>query len=240
MVCAPGMVSYIAVNKYSWKESAKLAIIFNLPRILVLTLFGAFVGYIAFEFSSFFDDLKGSIGNVMGIGYILLGIFLLIFGAYWLMQSIESIENRKEGKTNPPDLCKSNESDKKHGWLYTKISSKLTNPKTQPKYLFLIWGGILSVACLGEIIIIEGAVLTGAAALFGNEHLGATLLGAGTMFMFAIGATIPVVYVTIIGSTLSQYVKTQEKLDSVKTIGAIIMILIGITFILTSGGTLAA
>ncbi len=228
MVCAPGMVSYIAVNKYSWKESAKLAMIFNLPRIVVLTIFGAVVGYIAYEFSSLFEDIKGSIGNVMGLGYILLGLFLLIFGAYWLMQSIESIENRKEGKPTPPDLCKGDKPDKKHGWLYSKISSKFTNPKTQPKYLFLIWGGILSIACLGEIILIEGTILTGAAASFGNEHLGASLLGASTMFM------------TIIGSTLSQYVKTQEKLDSIKTIGAIIMIMIGITFILTSGGTLAA
>jgi len=240
MVCAPGMVSYIAVNKYSWKESAKLAMIFNLPRILVLTLFGAVVGYIAFEFSSVFEDLQGSIGNVMGLGYILLGIFLLIFGAYWLMQSIESIENRKEGKSKPPDLCKGSEPEKKHGWLYTKLSSKFTDPKTQPKYLFLIWGGILSIACLGEIIIIEGTLITGAAAMFGNEHLGATILGASAMLMFAVGATIPVVYVTIIGSTLSQYVKTQEKMDSIKTIGAIIMIMIGITFIFTSGGTLAA
>jgi hypothetical protein len=156
------------------------------------------------------------------------------------MQSIESIENRKEGKPTPPDLCKGNEPEKKHGWLYSKLSTKLTSPKTQPKYLFLIWGGILSIACLGEIIIIEGTLVTGAAALFGNEHLGATILGASAMFMFAIGATIPVVYVTIIGSTISQYIKTQEKLDSIKTIGAIIMIIIGLTFILTSGGTLAA
>ena len=200
-VCAPGMVSYIVVNKFSWRESAMLGLIFNLPRILVLTAVGAIVGYIAFGFSVGSEDILGPAVNVMAIGYLILGLFLLAFGGYWLAITIEARENRKECKSTPPDLCKVDETEKKHGWLYSKLSNKFSNPQSGSKMLFLIWGGILSIACLGEIALIEGAVIGGGAALFANEHLGAAILGATAMFLFAIGATIPVLYVTIIGST---------------------------------------
>lgn len=226
------MVSYIAVNKYSWKQAAKLGLIFNLPRIIILTALGGIVGYIVHAFSTEIDlDVIAGTGQ---LGYLLLGLFLLIFGAYWLAKGIEAREDRKEGKKSPPDLCKVKEPESKHGWFHNKISSRLINPLNQPKMLFLIWGGIMSIACLGEIIIIELPVISGSAALLGSEHLGAILLGATAMLVFATGAAIPIMYVTIIGSTISMYVKSQEKLEAIKTIGAIMMIMIGLVFMLTS------
>ncbi len=236
-VCAPGMVSYIAVKKYSVRESVRLGLIFNLPRIIILTAVGGIAGYIVFILKTKLSDMI-DLGRVMGLGYVLLGFFLLAFGAYWFAKSMESREDRKEGNPKPPDLCKVGAQAKKHGWIFNKISNKLTNPKTQPTTLFLIWGGILSIACLGEIIIIEGAVISGAAASFGSEALGAIALGSTGMFMFAIGATVPVIVVTIIGSSLPKYLKTAEKLEAVKTIGAIMMIMIGLVFILISIGGL--
>lgn len=230
-VCAPGMVSYIAVNKYSWKQAAKLGLIFNLPRIIILTVLGGIVGYIVHAFSTEID-IEAFAGTSQ-LGYFLLGIFLLIFGAYWLAKGIDTREDRKEGKS-PPDLCKVKEPKSKSGWFYNKIHTKLINPIRQPKMLFLIWGGIISIACLGEIIILEMPVISGAAALLGSEYLGAILLGATAMLIFATGAAIPIMYVTIIGSTISMYVKSQEKLEAIKTVGAIMMIMIGLVFMLTS------
>jgi ABC-type nickel/cobalt efflux system permease component RcnA len=231
------MVSYIAVNRYDWRQSAKLGLLFNIPRIIILTVLGGVVGYIVHAFSTSVD-LDSYFSTTGQFGYVLLGIFLLIFGGYWLTKSIEARENLKEGKKTPPDLCKDEDKGKKHGWLYSKINAKFSDPKTQPKYLFLLWGGILSIACLGEIILVEMPVISGTAALLGNEALGATLLGATSMLIFATGAAIPIMYVVIIGSTISMYVKSQETLESIKTIGAIMMIFIGLAYFLTSVGSL--
>ncbi len=196
-----------------------------------MTVLGGVVGYIVHTFSTGIDlEFFAGTGQ---LGYLLLGIFLLIFGAYWLAKGIEAREDRKEGKT-PPDLCKGGATEKKQGWLSAKIKTKLSNPINQPKMLFLLWGGILSIACLGEIIILEVPVISGSAALLGNEYLGAILLGSTAMLIFAIGATIPIIYVTIIGSTISLYVKTQERLEAIKTIGAIMMIMVGLVFMMTS------
>ncbi len=75
-ICAPRMVSYIAINKYSWKESAKLGLTFDLPQILILTLLGVIVGYLIYAFSMEID--LAFFASTSQICYLLLEIFLLI------------------------------------------------------------------------------------------------------------------------------------------------------------------
>ena len=38
LVCAPGLIAYISIKRASFSKSFKYALIFNLPRIIILTL----------------------------------------------------------------------------------------------------------------------------------------------------------------------------------------------------------
>ncbi len=105
-VCAPGLIPITISEKLTRKEALTLGIIFNLPRITILTILGAVVGFISFnlvEESSFKTGF-----SVVGIsGYFLVGIFLLIFGGVTFAKGEDERLDIKEGKIDFEKACKS-------------------------------------------------------------------------------------------------------------------------------------
>jgi cytochrome c biogenesis protein CcdA len=68
-------------------------------------------------------------------------------------------------------------------------------------------------------------VFSGVSATFGSTVGTAVTFGALTMFVFAVGATIPILVVTSISGSFSDKIST-EKL--IKDVGALLMIMVGI------------
>jgi cytochrome c biogenesis protein CcdA len=86
----------------------------------------------------------------------------------------------------------------------------------------------LGLACIGETIIaFENALLGGVVASLGNDQYAAMLLGALVLFVFSVGAAIPVIIVTTTSGKFSDRIKTREILNKIQTIGSVVMIMIG-------------
>lgn len=78
-VCAPGILSYIASKKVSWKEGLQYGFIFSIPRIIILTVLGGVIGFLSFTVVSsiFFNDALKILNLV---SYFLIGGIFLILG----------------------------------------------------------------------------------------------------------------------------------------------------------------
>jgi len=236
-VCAPGLIPYSAERKLTWREGLKVGLIFNLPRIILLTLIGAAIGYASFALLNepWFHGLIGGVGI---LGYVVVGAILLLYGIYTFAQTIEEREDIREGK--PPRECR-REAEKgvmPHSrlafWAAKKGSSARGNS------FLLIWGGVLGLACVGETIIaIEAALLGVVGATFAGTAGGAALFGASVMFVFAVGAAIPILIVTMGSGELSRRIESREKLLSIKTMSAVAMIMVGLALVLMFGVRLA-
>ena len=231
VVCAPGMIPYLVMKKCSWQECLRLGLIFNLPRIILLTILGMIVGALSYTVVNL-GAVEESAKHVGVFGYFLLALFLLGFGAYTLARAIDEKADRadKEGGISIKACRKNRKSMIKDSRFSKKVLARVSNPSN----LFLLWGGILSLACISEIILIEGLFVGSIGGAFGRNVYGGMLLGGAAMFSFAVGTAIPILIVTMIGGTLSYRIKSFEKLSALKTIGAMVMIMIGLVFIFVS------
>lgn len=240
LACAPGIVPYLVSKRYDWRQCLQLSIIFNLPRIIILTIFGILIGMLGFLIAHelFKSIVQPMIYNVQIIGYGLLGIFILIFGSHMLVTSVESRENLKEEKEKMNIKSDKNICKPRHHRALVFIQNRFKNLQQKPKTLFFLWGGILSIACLGEIMLIESSFISGSLGISSNSLMSAAFLGGSGMFLFAIGASIPIIIVAVISSTISKYFQTVERLETIRTIGAMVMILIGMVFIIIMIGSL--
>lgn len=119
MICAPGIISYVASKKVNWKKGMYYGIIFSIPRILVLTVLGGIIGFLSFTVSStvFFRDISA---NLSLFSYFLIGIIFFILG-------IGVLRNM----------------DKKYG-----CKPKRCLPKTGDATSFLILGSAVSIGCV--------------------------------------------------------------------------------------------
>lgn len=234
-VCAPGLIPYIAERRLDWKEGFKVGLIFNLPRILLLTAIGAIVGYVSFALLSNPDFENATVGIGI-IAYFFVGILLLFYGIYTFtkaaedrkkIKKIQSGDMKGEGNQEE-DLNKACYPHTRAILFFTKKFSK----QKQEGFFLITWGSLLGMACIGETIIaFESALLGGVVASLGNDPFAAMLLGALVLFIFSIGAALPVILVTTTSGRFSDRIKTREILNKIQTIGSVVMIMIGLVLV---------
>jgi sulfite exporter TauE/SafE len=254
IACAPGIIPYLVSKNYDWRTCLRLAIIFNIPRIVILTVLGIIIGASAFLITQGIIEstVNPLIGVIQRFGYALLGLFVLIFGAYMFMTSIETKEDLKEGshdkkscktnpgESNPSDSGKKDEVPVAKGHrghkLFGFVQKRFKSLSGKPNRLFFIWGGIMTFACLGEVIVIEVPFFSGSLGILSDSVWGAAFFGGFGMFIFAIGAAMPIIVVAIISSSLTKYFNNVEKLETIRTIGGMVMIMVGLVMIIASIG----
>ncbi|MFO7990747.1 MAG: hypothetical protein R6U61_00455, partial [Thermoplasmata archaeon] len=73
---------------------------FNAPRILLLIVFGGFIGFIIYKGVNL-DIVSESGADLFRYGYLFIGSFLVILGLYNLAHSLEEKEDIKEGVCHP-------------------------------------------------------------------------------------------------------------------------------------------
>jgi cytochrome c biogenesis protein CcdA len=256
IACAPGIIPYLIMKKYDWRKCLRLAILFNLPRIFVLSILGILVGILGFYLKELITSyLTNFFIPAQSLGYGLLGFFIFFFGAYMFMTSIDKKEdmkdwedskikcqNRKNVKKRKlknkklcaeSDSCINNPIPEERSGILSFIRTKFRDIQNQPENLFLLWGGLLSLACLGEIILVELSIISGSFGLMSNSVTDAAILGGTAMFLFSIGAALPIIIVATISNPIRvRFVDTIEKLESMRTIFGIVMIIVGLWFII--------
>jgi hypothetical protein len=117
--------------------------------------------------------------------------------------------------------------------LWMGIASRLYPGKGKSDALFLLWGGVLSLACLLDLGLLEG---TAASALAGAQTAAAAASaggGAMLMFLFSMGATVPILAAAATGGGLVKTVKDRKRLETIRGVGAMLMVLLGLFFLLS-------
>ena len=221
-ICAPGLVPYISDKKRNWRYGFKAGILFNIPRVLLLTIAGSVIGYLGFKVveKDYFEDIAGILG---GLGYFFVGIIFLVMGAYMFAKAADERIDLKEGINKSCSLKK------------PKIMCKIEKISPKRRNIFLIWGSLMGIACIGEVTILEGGLLSGLASSYADSSSNAILIGAFSMFLFGLGSSIPIIALTTASGKFSEGINTFEKLNKIKTIGSVIMIMVGLTLILKMG-----
>lgn len=205
MICAPGIISYVASKKVNWKKGMYYGIIFSIPRILVLTVLSGIIGFLSFTVSStvFFRDISA---NLSLFSYFLIGIIFFILGII-ILKNI----------------------DKKDKCYPKKVTNLLTKHKMSNPVLFLILGSIVSIGCVAGTF--EGIMLSSAFSTLGNNSVMACILGASAMFLFAFGLSAPIIVGSMLAGRLSEKIK---HLREIRLVGATIMVVSGLLLMATT------
>ncbi len=243
IACAPGIIPYLLTKNYNWRKCLQLAVIFNIPRIVLLSVLGIVVGILGFYVKELISSYLGQIFiPIQFIGYGLLGFFIFFFGAYMFTTGIDKKEdfkekreyeqNKKKGLRENNQISSQNICAQEGSRFVPYIRDRFKKIQDKPTSLFLIWGGILSIACLGEIIFIELSIISGSFGLISYNVIDAAILGGTAMFLFAIGASLPIIIVAAISVPIkTRFIDTIEKLETIRTVFGIVMIIVGLWFI---------
>ena len=208
--CAPGLIPFVIERESNYKDALRIGILFNLPRIVVLTLFGAVFGFLLY-FVGKHVAMLDLIINLHVLAYTILGIFLAVIG----IRIFYSARKEALGEMKESRAC--------------QVCRERAKPKKRSgNALFVIWGSLLSVACLAEVFIIDGVILTAAGAFDISDAVVAVVVGGTSMLMFSIGASIPIIGILLASSKAGNLIKTRQVMRNAKVIFGVALAFIGL------------
>jgi cytochrome c biogenesis protein CcdA len=220
LVCGPALCSYVASEARTWKKGLIFAIKFNIPRIALITLFGAILGYFGGILSE--QWLENTLMGTFTIGYIMIGIYTMIMGFVLYRRA-------RKRQVNLEWECTS------HFKIIEKLRKKYPKIFANETTTLLVFGLIMGIVCLLEITLLDALILTTAATMFGaSSGISTVFTGALTMFMFGLGSAIPISGLATLAGFSSDKVGDKKIYDYMGII-AIAIIVIGFFIILNQG-----
>lgn len=248
-VCVPGLLPYLAEKPRGPRDGARFGLLLCMPRLLIFTLIGVAWGAISYAIfsSSAFEDAAVWL---YVIGYTALGAIIIVVGVGMFLKAARDKEDLRQAKlraadasdrtdpgspmaTSPEEAmaeCEGPGDRTSHraarsitGWLLRFVPESSRGERT----FVLLWGSILGFTCLLEVSILEIAILGGAAANLAEGTLYAALTGGVAMFLFALGASIPIIVSAAAFAAYVDRVETEERLISLRVTGSLVMVLIG-------------
>lgn len=248
-VCVPGLLPYLAEKPRRASDGARFGLLLCLPRLLIFTVIGIAWGAISYAIfsSATFEDAAIWLYVV---GYTALGMLIIVVGIGMFLKAARDKEDLRQARlseaeaSDGPDPeaptvrsaeeamaeCEGPADKGSHraarsitGWLLRFVPASSRGERT----FVLLWGSILGFTCLLEVSILEIAILGGAAANLAEGTLYAALTGGVAMFLFALGASIPIIISAAAFAAYIDQVETQERLISLRVTGSLVMVLIG-------------
>lgn len=251
-VCVPGLLPYLAEKPRGAWGGAKFGLLLCLPRLVIFTVIGLVWGAVSYTLfaSAAFEDAAVWIYVV---GYMVLGAIIVVMGLGMFVKAAKAKDElRKEreramaetpsGQGTPigapatleqaaaPEECETPSSERahRHSRSITNMLLRFVPASSRGERTFiLLWGSILGFTCMIEVSILEITILGGAAANLAEGTLNAALLGGLAMFLFALGATVPMVISSAAFAAYIDRVETQDKMISIRVTGSLVMVLIG-------------
>ncbi|MEM2870159.1 MAG: hypothetical protein QW379_07045 [Thermoplasmata archaeon] len=238
LVCAPGMIPVIIGEGAGPLRSLRLGLLLSLPRILVLTALGAVLGLLSFGLASA-APARALLSGVSVIAYFLIGVLLLLTGLRILTRADACGSGGGGGRVESsrpqsPQRGRGAWGKRGRSFLLHILSSHAA--ATYPggmsaERLFLIWGALLSLACLAELGILEAAALSALAGASSPGPAPSAGLGAMMMLLFSLGASTPVLLAAAAGGALVRGLSGRALLLKLRDVSAVLMVLVGIYFI---------
>ena len=240
-VCVPGLLPYLAEKPRGPWDGARFGALLCLPRLLIFTGIGIAWGAISYAIfsSAAFED--AAIWMYV-VGYTILGVIIVVVGLGMFLKAARDKEDLRQSKLRaaeapdgidpeadsaecegPADKASHKAARSITGWLLRFVPGSDKGERT----FVLLWGSILGFTCLLEVSILEIAILGGAAANLAQGTVYAALTGGLAMFLFALGASIPLIISSAAFAAYIDRVETQEKLVSLRVTGSLVMVLIG-------------
>lgn len=237
LVCAPGMIPVMVNEKAGILRALWLGFLLSLPRILLLTALGAAIGFLSFETIKL-ARVRGAFWWTSIAAYVFLGLLLIVVGArlLWGYGGSGATPESKPGRGKKAERNKGGspgcDTPRLSPWgrFWTALSARIYPGSGRSDTLFLLWGGVLSLACLAELGLLEGAA-AGAISGGGGSAGYSAGLGAALMLALSLGATIPIMAAAAAGGSLVRWVRDKKRLEDIKGIFAIVMIMLGLFFV---------
>jgi hypothetical protein len=220
LICGPALCSYVASEARTWMKGLLFAVKFNIPRILLITSVGAILGYFAGILSE--KWLENALMGTFTIGYIMVGIYTMIMGFVLYRRA-------RKRQENPEWECSS------HFKTIERLRRKYPKLFANETTTLLVFGLIMGIVCLLEIMLLDILILTSAATIFSaSSGISTMLIGALTMFMFGLGSAIPISGLAALAGFSSDKVG-DKKINDYMAIIAIAIIIIGFFIVLNQG-----
>ncbi|RLF46871.1 MAG: hypothetical protein DRN20_06695 [Thermoplasmata archaeon] len=211
-VCSPALI----IKAKDCKSPIRASIEFNTPRVLLLSMAGAFVGFLGYT-TAYSTGINAML-CFSTIAYTFLAIMFIAYAMYTVAK-IMGDEHGEQSKSNPSTPP-----------LYNLLYFFLAPVRKFFGRRFYAYTGItLSIICMGEsLLTIEMLAILGATSSFSHSSLAASLIGASVMFLFAIGTSIPVTIIIFGADRIKNKTKLLEK---IRLVTALAMMAVGISLL---------
>jgi hypothetical protein len=248
-VCVPGLLPYLAEKPRGPRDGARFGFLLCAPRLLIFTAIGVVWGAVSYAIfrSAAFEDAASWI---YVIGYTALGAIIMVVGVGMFLKAAREKEDLRQARLRAAEAPEGNEGPAPPltglpeampecegpvdggghrvarsitGWLLRFVPESSRGERT----FVLLWGSILGFTCLLEVSILEVAILGGAAANLAEGTLYAALTGGVAMFLFALGASVPIIVSAAAFAAYIDRVETQDRLVSLRVTGSLVMVMIG-------------
>jgi sulfite exporter TauE/SafE len=221
-LCVPVIIPALVEHKGEWWKGVRVALYYNAPRILILTLLGIVVGAGGYVVGASLEFL--SVGStVWALGYVVVGCMMIAYGSYIFSSTSERLDDLAEGKTECDE-----------GPVHP-VLSKLRRATPKSRTRLILWGGIVSLACVGETVIaLEAMYVVIFAGAVSSSPLYGTAIGGLAFFMFALGTAFPTLLIAGFSSKLANREKRIERLLQVERISGALMMGFGAMFVLSA------
>ena len=214
-LCMPSLVPALLEEGGSWKKGVRTALWFNLPRMALLTILGFAIGAGGFYIGSSVSSVTvGS--DVWTAGYVIVGSMMLIYGLYVFASADGKLEDLAEGK-RPEAQCAP-----KHP-LFSRLG--FAAPRT--RFGLMLWGGVVSIACIGETVLSMQTIFVGLSGSTASSPLTGALFGGLAFFLFSLGTSMPSMAFAGLGAGMAQREKRQKLLLQAERISGALMIAFG-------------
>lgn len=218
-LCVPVIIPTLVENKGDWKKGVKIALYYNTPRIVILTILGIGIGAGGYAVGTGLESF--SIGStIWAVGYIIIGCMMIAYGTYVFSSTTERLEDLAEGK----ELCEEQ--------MAHPVLSKVRTATPKSRTGLIIWGAIVSLACVGETIIALETMFVGVFSASASSPFYGAAIGGLAFFMFALGTATPTLLIAGFSSRLADREKRAQRLLQVERISGALMIGFGVVFLL--------
>jgi len=221
-LCMPAIIPALVREKGGWKKGFMVALYFNLPRIFLLTLLGAVMGAGGYALITSLESFTVG-GTAWSVGYAVIGCMMIVYGTYLFATVSERLDNLADGEVD----CEARISHP----IYSRF--RFAAPTT--RLGLILWGGVISIACIGETVIaVEGLMVMIFSGTTGSDPATSALIGALVFFMLALGSAFPSLVLSSFSSTLASREKRIQRLYQVERLAAALMIGFGAIFLLSA------